>query len=168
MSTVVVGNSDTSQKVLNFIKVAGILLGGFVIISILIAFEKSTSSAGFSDLSKTFGSITGALAFLSSYWYLFLGAFLVGPFVSQAGKYAANKLSDASKSGLKGDDLSAVADLITHQQALDALSQTQDPAEREKLEQQRDNAADSFRDKSEEAKDKANDWAKKSNVTPIE
>jgi hypothetical protein len=78
-----------------WIKGIGLLVVVMIIVQLISSFTHSGGSSILHNLSEAFGNATGALAWASGHWYLFLVGALLTPFVPAAGRWAAKKASGA-------------------------------------------------------------------------
>jgi hypothetical protein len=143
-----------------WIKVIAFIMIVLIIGSIVHSFNSAKNSSAFKNLSDAFGNATGALAWASSHWYLFFAAVILSPFVTPAGKWASERLSNAKKAGLDEKTLDKVSDAIVYTEKKSEANQA-DPEAREELEKAAEKAKENFQADDTESQDAADQYAEK-------
>ena len=146
------------------VKVVGVVVVILVILSVVQAFRGIGNNPAIKNLGDAFGNITGALAAATSYWYLILGAMILGPMVPAFAKWAANRVGDAKKGGLEGKALEAYTDMLINKQAKVRLAETElSPEDRAKQVDNTQETTDRWSTYDKEDQDKAREESKKIN-----
>lgn len=150
-----------------WLKLIGLAVVIYIVYSVVVSFRSAANNPAFKNLGDAFTSATGALAWASSHWYLFMAGFLIAPFLPAASRWAAQKLSDAQRTGkLSKGALERVSDAIVYTKVTEELEQTDlDPAKRAQLETTQSDAQASFNNGDAADKADATEWANANDVT---